>query len=248
MNRIIVLLLICSALAGCTEPEIEAVPEVDTTTSEPGNVTVAPLVLSVDQTEVVLQGTGSATLSGSVTPGATVWVGYDRDLGLEAIIDNGTWFAEFQVPFGHTEAQVIADDGISSASQNITIKRNMLLTVEVDHDTAQGKADRSDAFYWDYGGLRSMHEDESYEGCEQPHPGRPNAHDALLEYSDVVGVPITYTPCGSFGVSVDDVDDVDYGPLGWCFIVNGEAAEFGISLLELDDGDVFAFQNCGGLF
>lgn len=245
MKRIILAALLLS-LAGCTEPAPNAHDGDADPTGQPAvNETRMPLSLSIDQAEMVLQGTDTATISGTTSDGATISYLYDRDLGGLATLDNGTWSATFTVPFGHTIVEVFADDGVETLREEVLVKRNMELTVTIDHDPAQGKADRSDTFYWDHGSLRSMN-DASYEGCEQPHPERANAHDALLDYSDIVGVPITYTDCGSFGVSVDVVDDVDYGPLGWCFNVNGEAAEFGISLLELNDGDVFAFVNCSG--
>ncbi len=229
-------------LAGCSE-ETPASDDADVIVTTPDvNVTADPVSFTVDQTEFILQGLGAANVTGTILGDATITVA-----GIDATVSNGTWSVQVPVPFGHTTLDVLVDDGLELQNATVLVKRHMELTVRIDHDPAQGKQDREDTIYWDYGGLRSMHEDASYEGCAQPHPERPNAHDALLDYSDITGVPITYTDCGSFGVSVDDVDSIDYGPLGWCFTVNGEAAEFGISLLELQDGDVFGFLNCAGL-
>ncbi len=247
MNRLpIILTIALLAAAGCAEDApVDDGPVVGAPVDS-NETTLPPLSLGLNQDVVVLQGTDTVTINGTVSDGAVVAISYDGDLTAEVTVDNGTWTSTFTVPFGHTQVQVFADDGVDAIQQNLTVKRNMQLTVTIDHDPAQGKEDRTDTFYWDHGGLRSLRDDASYDGCAQPHPERPNAHDALLDYSDIIGVPITYTDCGSFGVSVDDVDSVDYGPLGWCFNVNGEAAEFGISLLELDDGDVLEFVNCAG--
>ncbi len=241
MKAILAILLL--ALAGCTEPVNEtAAPEMP----EPAPATPArdPLELTTDVDIVVLHG-DTLTVNGTVTPGALVDVAY-LDLAPTVTVDNGTWSVTVKPDFGHTLLNITADDGVETTTQSVLIKRHMLLTVNINHDPAQGKQDRSDDIYWDHGGLRSLHEDASYQDCEQPHPGRPNAHDALLDYVDITGVNIDFSDCGSFGVSPSNIDDIDYGPLGWCFNVNGEAADFGISLLELQDGDVFEFVNCSG--
>lgn len=245
MRTIAIILLL--ALAGCTDPDAvqdTAAPTPDIADDQNETAQPTPLVLRVDVQEIVLQGEDAVAFNYSVGGDATVTITQD---GETVYTGNPSTGFSGPVDVGHTTFNITADDGIATQSAEILVKRYMALTVEIDHDPAQGKQDRSDMIYWDFGGLRSLHEDESYQGCEQPHPERPNAHDALLDYVDATGVTIDFSDCGSFGVSPSNVDGIDYGPLGWCFEVNGETAEFGISLLELADGDVFRFINCAGL-
>jgi hypothetical protein len=241
LTPILTLLL---ALAGCMdEPAQNVTSEPDT--ESPPAIEVSLLELVVNQTIVELRGQ-PLVLSGTVSGASTITVtGGPQAVSFEQPAAGNWTVGGYMVEFGHTNVTITADDGAGVATTTLVVKRLMRLTVEVNHDPAQG-ADRSDEIFWDFGGLRSLREDASYQDCAQPHPGRPNAHDALLDYVDVSGVHIEFSECGSFGVSPSNVDNVDYGALEWCFNHNGAQAELGISLLELDDQDILEFVNCSG--
>lgn len=241
------LLALLLLLSGCaTDPEApaaEADPTPDAQATAPDatdETDVDAVHLTLDATVLVVQG-DNVTLTGSVDRPAVVNVAYGD--AAESFDADGDWSFTYTPPFGHDDVVVTADDGVATANATVQVQRNMLVTVAVDHSPASGLEDTTHTFYWDFGGLRSLHEDTSYEDCEQPHPGRPNAHDALLDFEDFSGKDIDFTPCGSFGVTLDAIDG-DESSSFWCWQVNGETAEFGISLMELEDGDVFSFVDC----
>lgn len=236
--------LLILSLAGCAD---------DTTTSpldtsDPAddldtNHTAAPLHpinLSLDATSWIVQGE-SATLTGTVDRLVTLTVAHAD--GTDSFEANGTWNHTYKPSFGHDDVVITADDGTSTTNTTVQVRRNMQVTVEVDYDPASGREDTSHTLWWDFGGLRSLHDDPTYEDCDQPHPGQPNAHDALLDFEDASGTDLGFTPCGQFGVGIDSVDGYTSASY-WCWLVNGETAELGISLLELEDGDVFTFVDC----
>ncbi len=241
------LVVLLIALAGCAE---SASPNNDTAnpsgvdSNTPNDTAtnatdVVQVIVTYDR--VVVQGP-SVTLTGRVDRPATVSVLYGQDLG-DSFDADGPWNYTYAPPYGHDTVTVTADDGKTTGSTTVLVVRNKQLTVEVDYDPASGRTDTTHTFWWDFGGLRSLYEDGSYHGCAQPHPGRPNAHDALLDFEDASGIDIGFTPCGQFGVNTETIDGYA-SPGAWCFQVNGETAEFGVSLLELEDGDVFRFVDC----
>ncbi len=245
------LVALLTVLAGCVDTNADANTEPNAPESsadignQPAAETTSALLLTTEVDTVVVQGS-RVTLAGTVNRPATVTVSYGEGSG-ESFDTNGAWNYTYTPPFGHDNVTITADDGTTTATASVLVKRNMQLTVEVNYDPSAGQTDTTHTLWWDYGGMRSLHEDTTYDGCDQPHPGRPNAHDALLDYEDASGVDIGFTDCGQFGVNISTVGGHE-SPGSWCFEVNGEGAEFGVSLLELEDGDVFTFLDCFILF
>ena len=79
------------------------------------------------------------------------------------------------------------------------------------------------------------------------HPPHATVHDLMVAWSTATGKAIDYSFFDGLGFSPDKIDGVGQpltsaAPPYWCYTLNGAHAEFGISLQQLNPGDVVAWD------
>ena len=228
-------------LAGCTDagdvdkatPALDKIPP---TSTPPLVVTFDPLPDPAPERLV---------LTGTVTSGAVVSIAVlDGDVvvaGGDATIDGDAWSFEIDVPVGQSIVEATADDGVGTASANVTLRRLAKMAFEANfRGDIPARADRADAVMVDSDDFSSL---PMYEGCAVGHPGHFTVHDALVQWSAATDVTISYGACGPFGHGVDAIDGYE-NPGDWCYLIDGEAAEFGISTQAVAPGQTVTWDDC----
>jgi hypothetical protein len=89
-----------------------------------------------------------------------------------------------------------------------------------------------------------------YNGTSATHPPTANVHDLMVAWERQSGKAIDYSAPTSFGFGVDAIDGVGQpltssAPPYWCYTLNGQTAELGISAQELAPGDIVTWEYAG---
>ncbi len=225
-----ILILAMLALAGCAAP-VEDAPEPMTEEMPEPTPEPSELVLTLDPIPIGTQ--GSVTVAGSVSAPAQLTVQVVEENGRPAsgapvaIEASGAWNTTQEVGLGHTTFLVTATDGVQSVNQSLLAVRLYEASIAVVfRGDADLVSDRDETVLLDMGTLTSA---PLYDGCDTQHPGEFVVHDALLQWQEQSDVAIEYSACGQFGFGINAIDDHE-SPGFWCYEVDGEAAEFGISL------------------
>jgi len=185
----------------------------------------------------------SILLRGSVDRPALVSIASQEGPDLpEPFEADGPWSVRLALPHGTTAYTVRADDGAAASEATFTAVRLAKATVQVTYRGDLGLQDRDDTFWFDVDALASR-DSGHYDGCSQQHPGHANVHDAMMEWTAGTGREVRYGACGDFGVSVEAIEGHE-SPGFWCYAVNGEPAEFGITLQPFRPDDVVAWDDC----
>ncbi|MEK6975669.1 MAG: DUF4430 domain-containing protein [Candidatus Thermoplasmatota archaeon] len=237
-------LTLAAALSGCVADDSpNALPEAGLG-ADAGNVTAAPtpVLLTVDAPAptqgdmIMLTGTLDRAARLSVT-GAT---------SIDAAA--GPWMVHVTLEFGRTLLTVIADDGVVSSQANVTAVRLASATFEAKFTAAvPPHPDISELVWYDPDELASS---ALYNGTPATHPPAANVHDLMVTWERQSGKTIEYSAPASFGFGVNKVDGVGQpltasAPPYWCYTLNGETADLGISAQELAPGDVVTWEYAG---
>ncbi len=232
-------IVVALLLAGCAEPTPETpAPEPEA----PAHEDMEALEMTVTGPSVVREPTVKVNVT--VNHAAIVTLSYDHAQWPAPTPVNVSDKASFgfDVPFGHTLITVVADDGRMTVNETLLIVREASVTVKVVYRGDVGLSDHDDTFWYDMAALPSL-ATGAYTGCQQGHPGTPNVHDAMVAWEAATGNDVGYGACGSFGVPVNDING-HANPGYWCFEVNGEASETGITLAEVAPGDEIVWDDC----
>jgi hypothetical protein len=216
------------------------------TPSGPGSEAGAsrpPLLLDAPE-RVVAEG-GSATVRGTVTPGALLGYRIGAQQRQVEVAPDGSWSFTVEVAPGRTEAVLTADDGAGTARRTVQLVRLVTAQVQAEFRGYPGHPDRDDSVRFDPDALASA---PAYEGRDLRHPDGATVHDLMVEWSALTGVEVTYAYSNGLGYSVASIDGVgspvQNGILSstWCYSVNGDSADRGISTMPVVEGDVVTWR------
>jgi hypothetical protein len=188
--------------------------------------------------------TGSATLSGTVARDATVSV---RN-GPSTQASKGAW--SLSVPlaaFGQTRVTLVADDGKATQAVDLVLVRLASATFETKYTAYPAHDDGSELVWYDPSTHASL---AMYDGKAAPRTDQFSVHDLMVDWTAQTGKAIEYGYSESFGFSVSKIDGVGQPvdaslPPYWCYKVNGQTADYGISLQPLMPGDVVTWEYAG---
>ena len=252
MNRIAptLLLALLVALAGCSQGGTEDPTDLPSSLSaSASSSSVAPLAMDPNPIGVTVDPpaptqTETATVTGSVNQAARVSI--DGGPGID--VQAGRWSLESQpLAFGHTPAKVRVEDGVHSVGVDVTFVRLASGTFEALYTAYPIHDDTSDVVWYDPGTLASL---PLYEGKGTARADTFSVHDFMAAWSAATGREVEYSYSESFGFGVNKIDGVGQpldssAPPYWCYKLNGETADLGISLQTMAPGDVVTWEYAG---
>ncbi len=203
-----------------------------------GNLTATDL-LRVDPVQPT-QG-GSVTVTGEVARDATVSV---RN-GPSVQAQKGAWSLDVPLAaYGQTRVTLVADDGKATQSVEVALVRLASATFETVYTADPTHDDGSDLVWFDPSAHASL---PLYDGKAAPRTDQYSVHDLMVDWTAQAGKPVEYGYSEAFGFSVSKIDGVGQPldaslPPYWCYKVNGESADFGISLMTVQPGDVVTWE------
>jgi hypothetical protein len=186
----------------------------------------------------------TATVTGSVNHPARISI----DGGPSVEAGAGRWSLESPpLAFGRTPAVLRIDDGVHSVAVDVTFVRLASGTFEALYTAYPLHADISDVVWYDPGVLASL---PQYEGKATARATAYSVHDFMAAWTTATGREIEYSYSDDFGFGVSKVDGIGQpisaaAPPYWCYKVNGETADLGISLQPMQPGDVVTWEYGG---
>jgi hypothetical protein len=186
----------------------------------------------------------TVTVTGSVNHPARVSI--DGGPSIEA--KAGRWTLVSQpVAFGRTAAVVRVDDGVHSVAVDVTFIRLASGTFEALYTAYPLHDYIRDVVWYGPGILASL---PQYEGKATARATTYSVHDFMAAWTTATAREIEYTYSESFGFGVSKVDGVGQpisssAPPYWCYKVNGQSADLGISLQPMQPGDVITWEYGG---
>ncbi|HUR26041.1 MAG TPA: hypothetical protein VM327_08535, partial [Candidatus Thermoplasmatota archaeon] len=173
------------------------------------------------------------------------------DGGPSVDVPAGRWSLTTQaLDFGRTPSVVRVSDGVHSVSANVTFVRLAPFTLEVQYGHYPGLTDSSTDLWMDPDTVPSA---PAYEGKPAPHPAFANVHDVTVVWAAATGAELELAWSDVVdGYSVSKINGagnpVDSSiPPYWLLEVNGETADFGMTLMPAVPGDHIAWclNACG---
>lgn len=178
----------------------------------------------------------------------------DRDVRLSVTgvpatqVKAGPWMVHVPLGYGETPLVVTADDGLASAQAQVVAVRLASATFEAKFTMAvPPHAAISDLVWYDPDALASA---PMYDGKDVQHPPTANVHDLMVAWSQQAGKAIDYGYFSGLGFSPDKIDGVGQpltasAPPYWCYKLNGQSSDLGISAQPLTPGDVVTWEYAG---
>jgi hypothetical protein len=206
------------------------------------NGTTATDLLTVEPAQPT-QG-DSVTLRGQVARDAAVSV---RN-GPSVQAKKGAWTLTVPLAaYGHTPVTLVADDGHATQSADLVLVRLASATFETRYTAYPAHDDGSDVVWYDPGVHASL---PLYDGKAAPRTDQFSVHDLMVDWTAQTGEPIEYGYSESFGFSVSKIDGIGQPvdaslPPYWCYKVDGQTADFGISLQPLLPGQTVTWEYAG---
>ncbi|HUR25941.1 MAG TPA: DUF4430 domain-containing protein [Candidatus Thermoplasmatota archaeon] len=241
----VLVLALAFALAGCSDGGGKVREPTSSSTSSsvlPLTVDPAPLGATVDPPAPTQAET--ATVTGSLNHDARVSI----DGGPSIDATAGRWtLASQPLPFGHTPAKVRIEDGTHSVVVNVTFVRLASGTFEALYTAYPMHDDISSLVWYDPGVLAAS---PLYEGKGTARAATFSVHDFMEAWSAQTTREIDYSYSESFGFGVNRIDGIGQpldssAPPYWCYKLNGESADLGISLQPMAPGDVVTWEYAG---
>lgn len=247
------LLVLAAALSGCAaEPDAPAAPASDTALPANNTTTVAPaapVVLGIDPVAPT-QGDRLA-LTGRVDQPARLLVTQaDGEAGAATLVPAvevaaGAWSLQVPLAPGRTNLTVTADTGRATAQATVQAVRLVAATFEARFTAAfPPHAPIQDEVWYDPDGRASA---PLYADVDAEHPPYANVHDLMVTWTQQSGKAIEYDYFDGLGFSPSRIDGVGQpltssAPPYWCYQVNGETVDFGITLQPVQEGDVVTWE------
>ncbi len=170
---------------------------------------------------------------------------HDPDAYVQADVE-GDWNVEVPLKrIGQSQVLVSPADAAGSAQVSVTAVRLGTYTFEVLYGGYPGQADSTDAVLMDPDAFLSA---PAYAEQGAQHPGFPIIHDLMAAWETATGNTVEYAWSDSFGAySVNRINGAGNPvtaslPPWWCYKVNGERVELGISLQPIAPGDVVSWD------
>ena len=227
--------------AGMDEVVLHAGDVVTWTYTPLGNGSSDPPALTVDAPAPTQQ--DMVMLTGTLDRPARLSVG-ETTVDAEA----GPWMVHVNLEYGRTPLLVIADDGMATTQVEVVAVRLAAATFEAEFTAAvPPHAAIREIVWYDPDELASA---SLYNGTPATHPPTANVHDLMVAWERQAGKTIDYSEPASFGFGVDKIDGVGQplsasAPPYWCYTLNGQTAELGISAQELAPGDIVKWEYGG---
>lgn len=177
------------------------------------------------------------TLNGTLGRAATLSIGSDsRELAA------GDWTFELPLEPGQTPVRIVADDGRATQAIDLVLVRLAPATLSAEFTSAlPPRAAIADTIWFDIDALLAA---PLHDGKGIPHPPHATVHDALVAWTQA-GRAVEVSYHESFAFGVESIDG--HGALSdWCYTVNGENAELGITGQRFEPGDVIHWSGCLG--
>lgn len=177
-------------------------------------------------------------LNGTLAKAATLSVGAHR-----LAADAGPWTLDVPLDYGQTPVRIVADDGTTTEQRNLILVRLAPATVSAEFASAvPPRANIQDEVWLDIDAHLSA---PDYEGRNQPHPPHANIHDVLVAWAQA-GRTLELSYHETFAFGVESIEG--HGALSdWCYTLNGQTAELGITGQAFTPGDVIAWSGCFGV-
>jgi hypothetical protein len=206
-----------------------------------GNTTATDL-LTLDPVQPTQQ--DAVTLTGQVARDATVSI---RN-GPSVQAAKGAWTLKVPLAaYGQTRATLVADDGKATQAVDLVLVRLASATFETKYTAYPAHDDGSDTVWFDPSVRASL---PMYDGKAAPRSDQYSVHDLMVDWTAQTGTAIEYGYSESFGFSVSKIDGVGQPvdaslPPYWCYKVDGQTADFGISLQPLLPGQTVTWEYAG---
>lgn len=161
----------------------------------------------------------------------------------------GTWMVHIPLEYGQTPLVVTADDGAGSTKAQVVAVRLASATFEAKFTMAvPPHPDISDVVWYDPDEQAST---PLYTAVGASHAEGATVHDLMVTWERQSGKAIDYTDAMSFeSFGVEGIDGVGQpltsdAPPWWCYKLNGQTSDFGISLQAIAPGDVVTWEFAG---
>jgi plastocyanin len=159
----------------------------------------------------------------------------------QSVQAEGAWSLTVPLDPGHNDVEVFDADG---GYGNLTVVRLVLATFEAVYTASPGHDASSDAVWYDPDALLSA---PMYEGTDADRASQFTVHDFMVAWTLLTGTPIEYGGPGAFGFSVNRIDGIGQPldsslPPYWCYTINGQSADLGISLQPVTPGDIVTWE------
>lgn len=206
-----------------------------TTEPEPLEVQIAPAVRETTRGDVEVTVTTSHESLLHLTNG-------NRSVAAQQLDGEATF--RVALSHGHNVLRATADDGTQTATAELVVVRLAEARVQVRFNGYPGLEDRDDPFWFD---IHTFHSRPLYDDVDMEHPGNTTVHDAMAAWEVATGVPVDYRFTPSLGYSVTHIDGAgnpvdSAAPPWWCYQVNGQAPDLGVSSQPFVPGDVILWD------
>ena len=206
--------------------------------SSPVKVTVAPVAPT--------QG-DKATVAGTVDRPTklTVMASVGDAVGFQTTVQaDKAWSAQVPLAYGHNSVEAFAADG---GAANVTIVRLASGTFVAKYTAYPIHPDTTDTVWYDPGTFASA---PQYAGKSAPRADTFSVHDFMADWTAQTGKAIEYGYSDSFGYSVSKIDGVGQpvtasAPPYWCYKLDGQTADLGISLEPFAPGQTLTWEYAG---
>ena len=165
--------------------------------------------------------------------------GQASDVGMsEAILAEGDSVTWTYTPVGDVETLEAPEPAAAVPVALSEATFNVVFTAEPGHTATSHKV------LFDPARLSSA---PMYEGTETERATTYSVHDLMVDWTAQTGIAIEYSGPGAFGFGVEKIDGVGQPlssslPPYWCYTINGETADLGISLQTVAPGDVVEWE------
>lgn len=235
-----VLLVLLVALAGCSDAPDAAPESPADSTPVVTPAGVDPLVFTVNTPEPVegLTWTATGTVDRAVTLDFAV---SDGQANLFSV-GPGEWTADVELDvhgFNTVAVTAAADDG-SFAELTLDVNALAPARLTLDFGSASSTPPTDDSFWVD---MTTHASGPMYDDVGGRHPDMVTVHDVMVVWEAATGHSVDYSYSERYSAfNVERIDDEGNAlsagePPWWCFDVNGERADFGISLQPFTPGD-----------
>jgi hypothetical protein len=180
------------------------------------------------------------TADGTTAYWALAINGQASDVGMsEAVLAEGDSVTWIYTPVGELETLDSAAGPAEPAKATLAEATfNVLFTAQPGHEGTSHKV------LFDPARLSSA---PMYEGTDTERATTYTVHDLMVDWTAQTGIPVEYSDPGAFGFGVNAIDGVGQPlssslPPYWCYTLNGDTADLGISLQTVAPGDVVEWE------
>lgn len=226
------------ALAGCSDAPPEPEPPADSTPVVTA-VEPDPVRLTVDVPAPVED--QQLTLTGTVDRTVELEIGIGDATRASMTVGPGEWAIDVELDFyGEQPVDVIVNDDGTYVFQSVPVNALAPAQVTLDFGATSSTPSTDDTVWVD---MTRFASEPDYDAQGGRHPDMVTVHDVMVTWEAATGHDVEYSYSERYSAfSVERIDGEGNGldagePPWWCFDLNGERADFGISLQPFTPGD-----------